>query len=85
MLKVISEHDPDTEDIFEDNLIDTFYPQRPQELEDVCLYDFVANYDWQGRDDQGRRKYKRLTKAQLPTTNFLIQKMSTKGRSITTL
>ena len=35
------------EDMFEDNVID--YPQRPQELEDVCLYDFVANYDWQGR------------------------------------
>ena len=66
VLKVIAEHNPDTEDIFEDNLIDTFYPQRPQELEDVCLYDFVANYDWQGRDDQGRRKYKRLTKARLP-------------------
>ena len=66
VLKVIAEHNPDTEDIFEDNLIDTFYPQRPQELEDVCLYDFVANYDWQGRDDQGRRKYKRLTKAWLP-------------------
>ena len=65
VLKVIAEHNPDTENIFEDNLIDTFYPQRPQELEDVCLYDFVANYDWQSRNDQGRRKYKRLTNAQL--------------------
>ena len=65
VLKVIAEHNPDTENIIEDNLIDTFYPQRPQELEDVCFYDFVAKYDWQGRDDQGKRKYKRLTKARL--------------------
>ena len=53
-------------DIFEDNLIDNFYPQRHQELEDVCLYDFVANYDWQGRDKQGRRINKKLTKPKLP-------------------
>ena len=65
-LKEIAEHNPDNEDIFEDNLIDNFYPQRPQELEDVCLYDFVANYDWQGRDRQGRRIYKKLTKPKLP-------------------
>ena len=54
-LKEIAEHNPANEDIFENNVIDTFYPQRPQEIEDVCLYDFVANYDWQGRDEQGRR------------------------------
>ena len=65
-LKEIAEHNPGYEDIFEDNVIDNFYPQRPQELEDVCLYDFVANYDCQGRDRQGRRIYKKLTKAKLP-------------------
>ena len=67
VLKVIPEHNPDTEDIFNDNFIDTVYPQRPQELEDVVsmtLYS-VANYDRQDRDDQGRRKYNRLTKARL--------------------
>ena len=42
-LKEIAEHNPDNEDIFEDNLINNFYPQRPQELEDVCLYDFTSN------------------------------------------
>ena len=47
-------------------MIDTFYPQRPRELEDVCLYDFVASYDWQGLDDQGRRKYRKLAKPRLP-------------------
>ena len=65
-LKEIAKHNPDNEDIFEDNVIDIFYPQRPQELEDVCLYDFVANYDWQGLDDQGRRKYRKLMKPRLP-------------------
>ena len=49
-------------DIFEDNLIDKFYPQRPSELEDVCLYDFVANYELQG----GKRQYRKLTKCKLP-------------------
>ena len=55
VLLEIAEHDPDTEEIFEDNLIDTFYPQRPESLEDVCLYDFVAKYDWYGKDDNGDR------------------------------
>ena len=66
LLQEIARNNPDTEDIFEDNLIDTFYPQRPQSLEDVCLYDFVANYDWHSKDDSGNRKYTKLTKPRLP-------------------
>ena len=65
-LQEIAKHSPDTENIFEDNLVDTYYPQRPQEQEDVCLYDFVANYEWQGRDDDGNRKYRKLSKPRLP-------------------
>ncbi len=34
-------------------------------MEDVCLYDFVANYDWYGRDVEGNRKYRKLTKPRL--------------------
>ena len=64
-LKPIAEHNPDSEYIFEDNLVDNFYPQRPQELEDVCLYDFVANYDRHSRDKQGRRIYKKLSTPKL--------------------
>ena len=52
-LKEIAKQDPNNKNIFEDNLIDTFYPQRPSELEDVCLYDFVANYELQGLDKHG--------------------------------
>ena len=65
LLQEIAKHNPDSEELFEDNLIDTFYPQRPAS-EYVCLYDFVAYYDWQGRDDNGNRKYRKLTKPRLP-------------------
>ena len=64
-LKEIAQHNPNNEDIFEDNLIDNFYPHRLQEVEYVCLCDFVANCDWQGRDRQGRRIYKKLPKPKL--------------------
>ena len=66
MLQEIAKENPDSENIFEDNLIDTYYPQRPINLEALCLYDFVANYDWYGKDDSGNRKYKKLTKSGLP-------------------
>ena len=65
LLQEIAKHNPDSEEIFEDNLIDTFYPQRPAS-ENVCLHDFVAYYDWQGKDDNGNRKYRKLTKPRLP-------------------
>ena len=29
-------------------------------------YEFVAYYDWQGKDDNGNRKYSKLTKPRLP-------------------
>ena len=65
-LQEIAKQDPNNKDIFEDNLIDKFYPQRPSELEDVCLYDFVANYELQGVDTHGKRQYRKLTKCKLP-------------------
>ena len=65
-LQELAKQDPHNKDVFEDNLIDTFYPQRPSELEDVCLYDFVANYVLQGVDNHGKRKYRKLVKPKLP-------------------
>ena len=65
-LQKLAKQDPQNNDIFENNLIDTFYPQRPSELEDVCLYDFVANYELQGVDNHGKRKYRKLVKPKLP-------------------
>ena len=45
-----------------DNLLSTNYPNRPQELEEVCLYEFVAEYDWQSKDSRGNRRYWKLAK-----------------------
>ena len=65
-LEELRETDPESEDIFEENLMDTHYPNRPSDLEDVCLHDLVANYDWYGKDKAGNRVYKKLTKPRLP-------------------
>ena len=66
VLEDVAKHNPDSEDIFQDNLLDTHYPRRPSDLEGVCLYDFVANYDYCGTDGNGDRKYRKLTKPRLP-------------------
>ena len=58
--------EPDSKDIFEQGLLDSHYPNRPKQLDSVCLYEFVANYDWCGRDDEGNRAYRKLTKPRLP-------------------
>ena len=39
-LKNLAERTPDSCDLYESGLVDTFYPQRPDELEECCLYDF---------------------------------------------
>ena len=57
---------PNAEDIYAPSLIDNFYPTRPSELENVCLYDFVAHYKYDGNDKNGERKYRKLTKPVLP-------------------
>ena len=58
--------EPDSVDIFENNFIDDFYPKRPDELEDVCLYDFVRWYVHSETDCHGNRKYRKLNKPRLP-------------------
>jgi len=62
----LKEMDPDSTDIFEDNLIDNFYPNRPEELEDLCLYDFVMWYTYSGTDSCGKRMYRKLNKPRIP-------------------
>ena len=61
----MKENNPDSTDIFEENLIDTFYPQRPDDLEDVCLYNFVPEYTKSGVDKDGNRVYRKLNKHDL--------------------
>ena len=66
VLQKMAECNPNDKAIFEDNVVDTFYPQRPAKLEHVCLYDFIAQYEFQGIDDQGQRVYGKLGKPKLP-------------------
>ena len=54
----LAKNNPDSQNIFEYNVLDTFYPQRPTSLENICFYDFVANYEFQGVDTAGQRVYK---------------------------
>ena len=65
VLKDIEKDNPDSEDIFEEDLMTNIYPNRPVHLKEICLYDFVANYDWYGKDTEGQRKYRKLTKPRL--------------------
>ena len=57
--------DPDSEDIYSESLRTHYYPGRPDELDDLCLHDFVANYNYYGKDASGNRNYKKLTKPRL--------------------
>ena len=65
-LKAMAAKNPNAKDIYAPSLIDNFYPTRPRELENVCLYDFVAHYKYDGNDKNGERKYRKLTKPVLP-------------------
>ena len=65
-LKELLENDPDSVNIFDSNIIDDFYPARPNELEEVCLYDFIKHYAYCGSDSSGNRKYRKLIKPHLP-------------------
>ena len=66
VLQDMAKRDPNDRAIFENNVVDTFYPQRPAALEDVCLYDFIAQYEFTGVDNQGQRVYRKLGKPKLP-------------------
>ena len=33
-------------DLFHSNIMDNYYPNRPTILENNCLYEFLANYDY---------------------------------------
>ena len=65
-IRRMAEDDPHSEDIFAESLLKTYYPERPRELENLCLFDLVAYYDWYGKDNEGNRSYRKLTKPRLP-------------------
>lgn len=45
-------------------MIDTFYPQRPSELDNVCLYNFVKDYTHEHQN--GEYVYRQFTKPCIP-------------------
>ena len=62
----MAKDDPDSDDIFAQNLFENYYPERPADMEDVYLYNFVANYDFNSMNRRGERNYKKLKKPRLP-------------------
>ena len=58
--------DRSSKDIFNPNLIEDFYPTRPNNMEDVSLYEFVANYKFDEIGKDGEREYKLRSKPVLP-------------------
>ena len=65
----IAANDPSTEDFYGEGLVTHFYPNRAQEYEEYCLYDFVAKLTYKGKDKNGERLYRPLQKERLP--NFI--------------
>ena len=58
--------DRSSKDIFNPSLIEDFYPTRPNNMEDVSLYEFVANYKFDKIGKDGEREYKPQSKPVLP-------------------
>ena len=69
-LQRLAEHNPDSENIFEDSLVECHYLSRPERLRDMCLYDFVAWIDWSHRDKQGEKTTSGWANPAYPTTVF---------------
>ena len=65
-LRELQDSDPESSEIFEMNLVDNFYPQRCRQMEEVCLYDLVRDYNRVGVDRDGQYTYTKLTKPHLP-------------------
>ena len=58
----LQQMDPDSNVLYQANLFDNFYPNRPAALSHVCLYDFVKWYRRGDDDAEGRRQYVRAGK-----------------------
>ena len=65
-LQQLAESDPDSNDLYEANLLDNFYPMRPTALADVCLFNFIKWYRRGDDDSDGRRQYVRFGKPKIP-------------------
>ena len=54
--------DRSSKDIFNPSVIEDFYPTRPNNMEDVSLYEFVAYYKFDKIGNDGEREYKPRSK-----------------------
>ena len=83
-IQQLAKDDPDSDDIFAQNLLENYYPERPADMEDICLYDFVANYDFNSMNRRGERNYKKLKKPRLPNHKIFSPVRRTNTKIITT-
>ena len=82
----VEKMNPASTDILEGSMVDIFYPTRPNELENVCLYDFVQWYKYCGTDKDGSRVYTRSCKSLFfLITSCLILPMRTREKTISIL
>ena len=49
--KELNELAEDSTKIYADNFIDTYYKNRPEALEPLCLYDFFSSYEYHRKND----------------------------------
>uniref|UniRef100_A0A1X7TM30 Uncharacterized protein n=1 Tax=Amphimedon queenslandica TaxID=400682 RepID=A0A1X7TM30_AMPQE len=54
----LSKMDQSSKDIFNPSVIEGFYPTRRNNMEDLSLYEFVANYKFDQIGENGEREYK---------------------------
>ena len=78
-LTIACNDNPDNTNIFEDNMIDDFYPDRPEAMNDMCLFDFVKLYRYNGKDNNGKRRYCKLCKPVIP--NHVVYDPNKEGQS----
>ena len=81
-LKEMLETDPDSDTPFEPNLLDDFYPKRPEALKNVCLYDFVKFYVKTDTDASGNRQYKKLMKPKIVNHKLFDPKQTRAARRL---
>ena len=60
-LKELAKTNPESEDIFMEDVIGTHYSKRPNSLDDLCLHDFVLVQERQ----YGKHVYRKLTKPRI--------------------
>ena len=84
VLEQMAKHNPDTENKSIKTIFKMHTILRDQGLEDVCLYDLVAHYSWQSRDDDGNEVYQAKKSLTFLITNCLILKRRIRGTTTST-